>query len=403
MVVTGARRPVRVLSLYEGFFSGGARVLHSAVVGGLHAAGRQEHSVLALHRTVLREATLQHLEDDPRYQALRAAGVEVATLGRTPDDAGREGFTAAELERAARAARSADLVLSLKEQPLRLVLEDAFPRVPVVVCLHRSDPEGSGPALDRLREAVAAGRVVGAVCCAESTRDAYAAAGLPRDLLHVVPNGVDLTRFRPVGHRRRAALRGALGVPPDATVVTLSARYDPMKDVPLFLRGARVLLAADARAHVLLCGAGMSAANPALLADVRDAFADRPDLLGRVHLLGVRRDMPLVWAASDVAALTSAWGEAAPLSLIEGAVCGAVPVTTAVGDAARIVDGVGLVVPRDPVAAATAWAEAAARRPGLVGVLSAARPRFSQARMLAGYAVVLERARRDAVAPVAAV
>lgn len=41
-------RPVRVLSLYEGFFAGGARVLHTDLISGLHARGAQQHSVLSI-------------------------------------------------------------------------------------------------------------------------------------------------------------------------------------------------------------------------------------------------------------------------------------------------------------------------------------------------------------------
>ncbi len=389
---------LRVQSIYEGFFSGGARVLHSAVIAGLHGGGRQTHSVLSIHHEVLREGLLQPMTADPRYQALRAAGIQVASLGRPPGTpagpATSRGFTEAELSSAAELAEQVDVILSLKEQPLRLVNQDGFPERPVVACLHRSDPEHQGPALDDLLATVTSGRLAGAVCCAESTRDAYRAAGVPSSLLHVVPNGVDLARFRPLAPRRRAARRGMLGVPPDATVVAFAARYDEMKDVGLFVRSARAFLARNASGHVLMCGAGMSPTNPALLGDLRAAFADRPDLLARVHLLGVRRDMESVYGVADVVALTSSFGEAAPLCLIEGAMSGAVPVTTDVGDAASIVDGIGFVTPRDPVAICAVWEEAARRRDELSLALLRSRPRFSHTRMIAAYSTVIERLHR---------
>lgn len=387
------RDGLRVLSLYEGFFSGGARALHSTVVAGLHAVGRQQHSVLSIHREVRREATLQRMVDDQRYRALRAAGVRITSLGRTTDGGhDPQHFTEAEMATAARHAAAAHVVVSLKEQPLRLVNQPGFPDRPVVACLHRSDPEHSGAALGELLTAADAGRLAAVVCCAESTRQAYRAAGVPEHLLRVIPNGINLARFRPVSGARRLALRGAQGLPADATVVTYAARYDPMKNPRLFVDAARVLLERDARAHVVMCGAGMSPANPDLDGDLRRTFADRPDLLERVHLLGVRHDMELVYAAADVVALTSAFGEAAPLCLIEGAMCGAVPVTTPVGDSARIVEGIGFVTGFDPGEIAATWAEAAARRDELAGALAAARPRFSHVRMLSAYAEVLDRA-----------
>ncbi|MGI5236872.1 glycosyltransferase [Dactylosporangium sp. CA-139066] len=389
---------LRVMSIYEGFFSGGARALHTSVVAGLHTGGGQHHSVLSIYSAMRRETILQRMQDDAGYRALSAAGVEVRSLVRRVggDTAARRTFTAAEAAAAFAHAERADIVLSLKEQPLRLVNLPGFPRKPVVVCLHRSDPQNQGSALADFRTAVADGRVAAAVCCAESTRDAYAAAGIPSGLLKVIPNGVDLTRFQPVTGRRRAALRRALGVPARAEVVTLAARYDPMKNVPLFLAAARRYLERAPHGHVLVCGAGMTTANPELCGLLNDLFDDEPRYLNRLHLLGIRRDMEAVYAATDVVALTSVSGEAAPLCLIEGAMCGAVPVSTDVGDTVRIVAGHGLITPPEPDAIAAAWAEAVERRDEFAPRLLAGRERFSHTRMIASYAGVIETAHRDA-------
>jgi len=63
---------------------------------------------------------------------------------------------------------------------LHLINRADLPRRPIVVCLHRSDPDGQGAALAELRAAVAAGRVAAAICCADSTKAAYEAAGHSR-------------------------------------------------------------------------------------------------------------------------------------------------------------------------------------------------------------------------------
>ncbi|QAY64935.1 glycosyltransferase [Xylanimonas allomyrinae] len=386
-----------MLSLYEGFFAGGARQLHTTVVAGLHAAGRQRHAALSIHAQVRREATVQRMTDDHRYQLLRAAGVPVTTLGRSTDDGlDPRRFTDVELARAAAAVRRADVVMSLKEQPLRLVNQLDGVERPVVACLHRSDPEHQGTALDDLLVAARTGRLAAVVCCAESARDAYRDAGVPASLLRVVPNGINLARFRPVSCARRLALRGAEGIGPEATVVVFAARFDTMKNPGLFVASARHFLEREPAGHVLMCGAGMSEANPDLVAELDLAFGDRPDLLTRVHALGVRGDMELVFATADVVALTSVFGEAAPLCLIEGAMCGAIPVTTPVGDSARIVEGIGFVTGFDPAEIAETWIQAAARRDDLGPALTRVRPRFSHVRMLAGYATLIERAHRGA-------
>ncbi|WP_046733805.1 glycosyltransferase [Streptomyces humi] len=388
-----------MLSVYEGFFSGGARIVHSDVLLGLVEGGQQWHRVLSLHGEVHREATTQRMEDDACYRALTAGGIDVTSLGRTAGlvdgTVAASVFSGPELADTARAMAGADVILSLKEQPLALLNQGGLPRRPVVVCLHRSDPENQGPALDELRTAIADGKVVAGVCCAQSTRDAYEAAGIPGELLHVIPNGVDLLRFRPDA-ALRLAFRESLGIPAGAPVVVFAARYAGMKNVPLFLRAARAWLAREGGGHVVMCGAGMTDDNPALWADTEIAFgAERAALGDRVHLLGVRHDMEAVYAGSDVVALTSVSGEAAPLCLIEGMMCGAVPVTTDVGDSASIVEGHGFVTPFDPDAIAFAWTAAVAGRETFVPALAASRERFSRTRMIAAYADLLDRVAGD--------
>jgi Glycosyl transferases group 1/Glycosyltransferase Family 4 len=391
MKMTGILRKPRVLSIYEGFFAGGARALHTTVVAGLHVGGGQTHSVLSIHNEMRRETLLQKMDDDARYRELSATGVPVASLGRSPDNCDPTRFTAAELATAASLATGADIILSLKEQPLHLVNQAGFPRVPVIVCLHRSDAENQGRALDELATAVADGRIVTCICCAESTSASYRAAGIPASMLQVIPNGVDLARFRPAAPRTRARLRRSLGVPPRAAVIAFAARYDHMKNVPLFVRAARAFLKRQPTGYVLMCGAGMSTANTQLRDDIDTAFADAPGLLHRLRLLGIRPDMEAVYAAADVVSLTSSTGEAAPLCLIEGMMCGAIPVATDIGDCAAIVAGHGLITPADPDVISGAWVEAIDRRAEFTPALVRSRARFSHTRMIASYSALIDR------------
>ncbi|MFY1632828.1 glycosyltransferase [Solwaraspora sp. WMMB335] len=385
-----------MLSIYEGFFVGGARVLHSNMVAELQSTGRQSHSVLSMHRRIQRETLIQRMEDDACYQMLRTADVPVTALTGALGGTGRDpAIGPAEQAAAARQAMRADVILSLKEQPLRLVNQLDFPDKPVIVCLHRSDPQNQGAALTELLTAVASGRVVAGVCCAEATRSAYQAAGVPGELLHVIPNGVDLGRFRPAGARERGRLRRALGLPRTAAVVVFAARYDPMKNVPLFLEAARRFLTRQRSGQVVMCGAGMSERNPELRHDIETAFANADRLRCRLRLLGPRRDMRAVYASADVVSLTSGVGEAGPLCLIEGTMCGAVPVSTDVGDCSSIVAGRGLVTPADPDAVASAWTEAMDRRIEFASAFADDRERFSQTRMAAAYAALIERTYRE--------
>ena len=103
------------------------------------------------------------------------------------------------------------------------------------------------------------------------------------------------------------------------------------------------------------------------------------------------RKGPDASAFTDVVALTSSTGEAAPLCLIEGMMCGAIPVATDIGDCVSIVDGHGIIAEPTPTAISQAWEEAIARRVEWTPALEESRARFSHTRMAAAYAAVIER------------
>ncbi len=385
-------RPLRVLSLYEGFFTGGARILHTDVIVGLHAAGGQQHSVLTIAREASRESTVQPMQHDPSYRRLVRSGVDVATLGRTATSVPpeRTTFSAEELRKASHAVRRADLILSLKEQPLGLLLalrdRGMMPDIPVAACLHRSDPMHSGPALGWLAEAATNGLLTSTISCADSTSDAYAPVLSPSVSRHVIPNGIDLDRFRPGTDDEVRATRGRLGIPPGAPVVVFAARFDAMKNPGLFLRAVAAHSRHRPDVHYVLCGAGMTEENDALRAVMSESGVPAS---ARVHALGIRHDMPAIYQIADIVALTSAFGEASPLCLLEGAACGATPVTTSVGDSAREVEGIGLVTSDDPVQIASCWDAVLEHRGELRAVALAARPRLGRDRMIDEYRVVV--------------
>lgn len=381
----------RVLSVYEGFFAGGARILHTAVVRGLDATTGQQHAVLSLTDRSVREATTQLATDDASYRRLSACGVPISCIERTS----QQSLTASDLAAIERSAAAADVVLSLKEQPLAALARVGAGGRPVITCLHRSDPEHQGSALADLVGLIEQGVVTTAICCARSTQTAYhAATGIPLEQLPVVPNGVDLHRFRPSA-AHRDAVRRELGVVGDAPVILFSARFDPMKDVPLFVRAAAAFVRAHPLAHLVLCGAGMSPDNRALTDLLTEHLSGWDGAREQVHLLGIRDDMQRLYNAADLVALTSAYGEAAPLSLLEGMACGAVPVTTDVGDAALMVRDPRLVVDRDASAVAAGWQAAFEHREEHAERILRHRQRLSDQRCFDAYAALITAAARS--------
>jgi len=384
-------RPLRVLSLYEGFFAGGARILHSDVVAGLAADGDQEHHVLSLTSAARRDASVQFAHDDTRYRRLRAADVGITAFDRIagPQPIGPEAFTAAELDRAAALFDEADVVLSLKEQPLSLVLAlhraGLLPNRPTAACLHRSDPTHSGAALGWLTDAAATGAVSATISCAASTSDAYARAGVAAAEAWIIDNGIDTRRFRPGTRLERRRIRAGLGIPESAAVVLLAARFDAMKDPGLFLAAVARHARRSPGTHYVMCGSGMTRENAGFAALVADSGIDEGAGRIALHALGLREDMPQLYRIADVVALTSAFGEASPLCLAEGAASGAIPVTTDVGDAARVVRGFGLVTARDAAEIASAWEQALGSRLERRAAALRARARLDRRRMVDDY------------------
>ena len=167
----------------------------------------------------------------------------------------------------------------------------------------------------------------------------------------MIPNGFDLERFAP-DPDAYASVRGELALPPDAVLIGLIARYDPLKDHATFLRAAAILAADHPTTRFLLAGLSVDANNHVLTSLVREL-----GIAGQVHMLGERKDVPRLTAALDVATCSSL-GEGFPNIVGEAMAC-AVPVaSTDVGDAAKVIGDTGRVAPiADPAALAGAWAD----------------------------------------------
>jgi glycosyltransferase involved in cell wall biosynthesis len=171
----------------------------------------------------------------------------------------------------------------------------------------------------------------------------------PKQWIHI-PNGVDLERFSP-RRNERAMLRDRLGLPANAAVMGLVARYHPMKDVETFLRAASLFQQDHGNAKFVLCGDGLGPENATLAELIRTL-----DLDYRTVLLGPRPDIELIYPALDALTLCSIYGEGFPNVLCEAMACDVPCIATDVGDSAAIIGDCGLIVPpRDPRALAQAW------------------------------------------------
>jgi glycosyltransferase involved in cell wall biosynthesis len=170
----------------------------------------------------------------------------------------------------------------------------------------------------------------------------------PRDLLRVIPNGVDTERFQNLAAASRASMRGTLSLG-SAFVWIAVGRFEAPKDYPTMLRAFSTLHPQRPDSVLLLVGEGP-------LQTDTESLARELGLSGAVRFLGVRNDVPELMRAADAYVMSSAW-EGMPVVLLEAGAAALPIVATAVGGNPEVVRNgeSGLLVgPGDPAGLAEA-------------------------------------------------
>ena len=158
----------------------------------------------------------------------------------------------------------------------------------------------------------------------------------PSSKIVEIPLGLDLDHFRELP-AREAAL-SALGLPREGRYVAIVARLVPIKDIPTFLRAFALVTESLPDVRGLVVGDGPER-------EAVEGLAHNLGLERRCRFLGWRADLPNVYAASDVVALTSL-NEGSPVSVIEAMASGRAVVATAVGGVPDVVsEATGILVP----------------------------------------------------------
>ena len=202
-----------------------------------------------------------------------------------------------------------------------------FVKMPVLVCTAHSIIEGG-----RAREL--AYRLTDPLAdlttqVSEVGKQRYIQVGaVPPHKIVYIPNGIDTSRFQP-NPMVRQAVREQLGCAPDAFVWLTVGRLEPVKNHLGLLSAFREVAAVHPNARLLIAGQG------SLQAAIEQHIAEL-GLAERVHLLGVRRDIPDLLNATDAFVLPSLW-EGMPLTLLEASATALPIVATDVGGNAEVV------------------------------------------------------------------
>ena len=158
----------------------------------------------------------------------------------------------------------------------------------------------------------------------------YDASGLPRDRFRLIPNGVDLERFRPASPEERRSLRVGLNLPADCVPILFVGFFSREKcpDV-LFDAWSRLAAAGNQSSVLVLIGATRSRYY-----EVDERLAD--DIRLRVSRLGLEKRLYFVEAtnaieqyqrAADIFVLPSV-REGLPNALLEAMACGTACIAT---------------------------------------------------------------------------
>jgi glycosyltransferase involved in cell wall biosynthesis len=223
------------------------------------------------------------------------------------------------------------------------------PRPAIVHTYHGHVLEGYfGPAKARvyleLERALArvSDRLIGV---SQATVDDLVRLGVaPPEKFQVLPLGLDLDRFAELGPGLRSESREELRIGTDEILLVFVGRIVPIKRLGLLLQATATARASDPRLRLVVVGDG----------DERPQLERQAVELGiadDVRFLGYRRELRPVFAAADVAVLSSD-NEGTPVSLIEAAAAGLPAVATEVGGVREVVsEETGVLVPRGDGAA----------------------------------------------------
>lgn len=161
--------------------------------------------------------------------------------------------------------------------------------------------------------------------------------GISPDKVAVIHNGIPVEALKTQAEQRRRT-RKSIGIPEDAIVLGCVGRLDPVKNLDLLIEACAEALRVVPKLEIIMAGEGPS----------REHLAQKAvavGLGGRVHLLGLRKNVSDLLSATDLYVCASD-REGISLSILEAMAAERAVIATAVGGNLELIehDETGLLI-----------------------------------------------------------
>lgn len=127
--------------------------------------------------------------------------------------------------------------------------------------------------------------------------------------IQIIPNGVDVNKFKMAGENKRNQLRQQLGFKKESFLIGMTGRLWEQKNPLLLLKVFNEILKTERNIHLLYVGDGE-------LKTKIMVFCEENDLSNHVHLMGWQNDTTPFFNVFDIFVLPSLW-EGMPLAILE--------------------------------------------------------------------------------------
>lgn len=276
--------------------------------------------------------------DDAATRSLRAEGVSARMLGRSAFDPRLIADIGHEIE------RTRARILHVHGYAASNFGRIAARRAGIPLILHEHFADPNMPPYQKIPDLFLRNLTDHAIAVSQSTADFLIKDRfVPEDRVAVVFNGAPLDQFAPRPRDDGYAVRGELGIPMTAPVITTIGRLNAQKGHDTLIAAAGQVIVRHPEVRFLIAGDGD------LMAPLK-AQAATLGVSEQIVFAGHRKDIPEILAATDVLCISSNY-EGTPLVLFEAMAAGKAVVSTAVDGCREVIKDKqsGLLVPpKDP-------------------------------------------------------